>query len=145
MLLLQAPMRLLTTRLRLPSPIAAVLVILALFGCVALMALAVSVPASDWIAKAPQSLRSRSQEKLAILEQPLAALQKVLHGVETGDQPAARRRKVVRPVTVAARQRAAGRGVHRYDADLEPDLHDDRRPVLPAQRGRPTAAWCWSR
>ena len=81
MLLLQAPMRLLTTRLRLPSPLAAALVILALFGCVGLMALAVSIPASDWIAKAPQTF-AVLQEKLAFLKQPLAALQKVLHGVE---------------------------------------------------------------
>ena len=81
MLLLQAPMRLLTARLRLPSPLAAALVILALFGCVGLMALAVSIPASDWIAKAPQTF-AVLQEKLAFLKQPLAALQKVLHGVE---------------------------------------------------------------
>lgn len=81
MLLLQAPMRLLTTRLRLPGPLAAALVILALFGCVGLMALAVSIPASDWIAKAPQTF-AVLQEKLAFLKQPLAALQKVLHGVE---------------------------------------------------------------
>ena len=86
MLLLQAPMRLLTTRLRLPSPLAAVLVILALFGCLALMALAVSVPASDWIAKAPQTF-AVLEEKLAILKQPLAALKKVLHGVEQATTP----------------------------------------------------------
>ena len=86
MLLLQAPMRLLTTRLRLPSPLAAALVILALFGCVGLMALAVSIPASDWIAKAPQTF-AVLQEKLAFLKQPLAALQKVLHGVEQVTTP----------------------------------------------------------
>lgn len=86
MLLLQAPMRLLTARLRLPSPLAAALVILALFGCVGLMALAVSIPASDWIAKAPQTF-AVLQEKLAFLKQPLAALQKVLHGVEQVTTP----------------------------------------------------------
>ena len=90
-LLLQAPMRLLTTRLRLPSPVAAVLVILALFGCIALMALAVSVPASDWIAKAPQSL-GVLQEKLAILR---AAARSVAEGAArtgAGDHTHAARR-----------------------------------------------------
>lgn len=85
-LLLQAPMRLLTNRLRLPGPIAAALIILALFGCVALMALALSVPASDWIAKAPGSLQIL-EEKLAILRQPLEALQKMVHGVEQATSP----------------------------------------------------------
>ncbi len=85
-LLLQAPMRILTTRLRLPSPVAATLIILALFGCIALVALAVSVPASDWIAKAPQSL-GVLEEKLAILRRPLEALQKMLHGLEQATTP----------------------------------------------------------
>lgn len=85
-LLLQTPMRLLTTRLRLPGPIAAALVILALFGCIALLALVLSVLASDWIAKAPGSL-GILQEKLAILRQPLEALQKVVHGVEQATTP----------------------------------------------------------
>ena len=85
-LLLQTPMRLLTTRLRLPGPIAAALVILALFGCVGLLALALSVPASDWIAKAPGSL-AILQEKLAILRQPLEALQKMVHGLEQATTP----------------------------------------------------------
>ena len=50
------------------------------------MALAVSVPASDWIAKAPQSL-GVLQEKLAILRQPVEALQKMLHGLEQAATP----------------------------------------------------------
>ncbi len=85
-LLLQTPMRLLTTRLHLPGPIAAALVILALFGCVGLLALALSVPASDWIAKAPGSL-AILQEKLAILRQPLEGLQKMVHGLEQATTP----------------------------------------------------------
>ena len=87
-LLLQGPMRLLTNRLRLPNPVAALLVMLVLFGCVGLIALAVSVPASAWIAKAPESL-NLLQEKLAVLRQPLGALQHVLQGIETATQPAA--------------------------------------------------------
>ena len=55
-LLLQAPMRFLTRRLRLPDPVAALAMILAVFGCVALVALTVSVPASGWVGKAPASL-----------------------------------------------------------------------------------------
>lgn len=85
-LLLQAPMRLLTNRLRLPGPIAAALIILALFGCVALMALALSVPASDWIGKAPGSLQIL-QDKLAFLREPLEALQKMVHGLEQATTP----------------------------------------------------------
>ena len=85
-LLLQGPMRLLTTRLRLPGPVAALAVMLVLFGCVGLTALAVSVPASAWIAKAPESL-SLLQDKLEFLRRPLGALQHVLHGIETATEP----------------------------------------------------------
>ena len=85
-LLLQGPMRLLTTRLRLPAPLAALVVMLILFGCVGLVVLAVSVPASAWIAKAPESLRLL-EDKLEVLRQPLDALQHVLHGIETATQP----------------------------------------------------------
>jgi hypothetical protein len=48
-LLLQAPMRFLTRRLRLPDPVAALVMILTVFGCIALVALTVSVPASGWV------------------------------------------------------------------------------------------------
>jgi predicted PurR-regulated permease PerM len=85
-LLLQGPMRVLTTRLRLPNPVAALVVMLVLFGCVGLMVLAVSVPASAWITKAPESL-SLLQDKLEVLRRPLGALQHVLHGIETATQP----------------------------------------------------------
>lgn len=85
-LLLQGPMRLLTAKLRLPAPLAALVVMLILFGCVGLMVLGVSVPASAWIAKAPESLRLL-EDKLEVLRQPLDALQHVLHGIETATQP----------------------------------------------------------
>jgi predicted PurR-regulated permease PerM len=87
-LLLQAPMRFLTRRLRLPDPVAALAMILAVFGCLALVALTVSVPASGWIGKAPASL-AVLQEKLAVLRRPLEALQDVLHGLEDATTPAA--------------------------------------------------------
>src|SRR4051794_2609327 len=80
-LLLQRPMRLLTRRLRLPQPIAALLIILAVFGCIGLVALTISVPASGWIRKAPESVKVL-QEKLAVLRRPFEAMQNVAHSVE---------------------------------------------------------------
>src|SRR4051794_12564825 len=65
-LLLQRPMQLLTRRLRLPPAIAALIVILSVFGCIGLVALTISVPASGWIQKAPESL-AVLQEKMAVM------------------------------------------------------------------------------
>jgi len=54
-LLLQPAMRALT-RLYLPRTIAALLMILVFFGTVAGIAVSISSPAANWIAKAPESL-----------------------------------------------------------------------------------------
>jgi len=91
-LVLGPAMRLLNRRLRIPRMIAALLLIVALFSVVGAMGYALSVPASGWIAKAPQSLPALV-DKLRFLEKPIRLVQ---HGVQqlqnlmsqSGDQPA---------------------------------------------------------
>ena len=73
-LLLSPPMRFLNQRLRIPKPIAALLLIGLLFGIVGAIGAAISVPASGWIARAPQSLPAL-QHKLSFLNGPIHAMQ----------------------------------------------------------------------
>ncbi len=73
-LLLSGPMRFLHYRLRIPKPLAALFLILVLFGVVGGIGAAISVPASGWISKAPQSLPAL-QAKLAFLHGPIEATQ----------------------------------------------------------------------
>ncbi len=73
-LLLSAPMRFLHMRLHIPKPLAALLLIVALFGVVGGIGAAISVPASGWISKAPESLPAL-QHKLSFLNQPIHAVQ----------------------------------------------------------------------
>jgi predicted PurR-regulated permease PerM len=73
-LLLSPVMRLLCKRLRFPRPLSALLVILLLFAVVAGLGAAVSVPASGWIARAPQSL-PMLEKKLGFLSGPIAFVQ----------------------------------------------------------------------
>jgi len=80
-LLLQPAMRLLHERLRLPGALAALLLIIAVFGAIATVGFTISVPASGWIQKAPESL-PLLKEKLAILRQPLDYLQNGLKELE---------------------------------------------------------------
>ncbi len=88
-LLLSAPMRFLL-RLRIPKPLAALLLIGLLFGIVGAIGAAISVPASGWIARAPESLPAL-QHKLSFLGGPIRALQdgmKKLQGlVDQGAAP----------------------------------------------------------
>ena len=72
-LLLSAPMRFLT-RLHVPKPLAALLLIVALFGVVGGIGAAISVPASGWISKAPESLPALEQ-KLSFLNGPIRAIE----------------------------------------------------------------------
>ncbi len=72
-LLLSSPMRFLHTRCRIPKPLAALVLILVLFGIVGGIGAAISVPASGWISKAPQSLPAL-QAKLAFLHGPIKAI-----------------------------------------------------------------------
>ena len=80
-LLLQPAMRFLHERLRLPGPLAALVLIIAVFGAIAAVGFTISVPASGWIQKAPESL-PLLKEKLAILRQPLDYLQNGLKELE---------------------------------------------------------------
>ena len=73
-LLLSPPMRFLHQRLRIPKPIAALLLIGLLFGIVGAIGAAISVPASGWIARAPDSLPAL-QHKLSFLNGPIHAVQ----------------------------------------------------------------------
>ena len=73
-LLLSQPMRFLNLRLRIPKPIAALLLIGLLFGIVGAIGAAISVPASGWIARAPESLPAL-QHKLSFLNEPIHAVQ----------------------------------------------------------------------
>jgi predicted PurR-regulated permease PerM len=73
-LLLSPVMRVLCKRLRLPRPLSAFLVILLLFMVVAGLGAAISVPASGWIARAPDSL-PMLEKKLGFLSSPIAFVQ----------------------------------------------------------------------
>jgi predicted PurR-regulated permease PerM len=89
-LLLQPVMRLLHERLHVPEALAALFLILAVFGAVAAAGFTISVPASGWLQKAPESLPFL-KEKLAIFRQPLEYLQYGLKELEniTGSTAAA--------------------------------------------------------
>jgi len=81
-LLLAPPMRFLHQRLRLPKPLAALLLIALLFGVVGAIGAAISLPASGWISKAPQSLPAL-QQKLSFLKHPIHAVQDGIDRVRT--------------------------------------------------------------
>src|ERR1700712_294855 len=79
-LLLSPVMRVLCRRLHFPRPLSALLVILLLFLVVAGVGAAISVPASGWIAKAPESLPMLEQ-KLGFLSEPISFLQKSMEQI----------------------------------------------------------------
>jgi len=80
-LLLQPVMRVLTTRLRLPTALAALLVILVVFCVIAGIAFSLSLPASQWLHRAPELL-PLLQQKLAILRRPIGYLEEGLKQLE---------------------------------------------------------------
>ncbi len=77
-LLLSPAMRFLSKRLHLPRALAALLLIIVLFGLVGGVAAAISVPATEWVGRIPQSLPT-IQQKLGFLQAPLSYIQ---HGYE---------------------------------------------------------------
>ena len=77
-LLLSPAMRFLTRRLRLPRFLAALLLILLVFAVVGGVAAAISVPATEWIAKAPEAL-PKLAAKLGFLRRPFEMAE---HGYE---------------------------------------------------------------
>ena len=81
-LLLSPAARFLCDRLRLPRMLAAILLILVLFSAVGSIAYAISVPATGWIAKAPQSLPTL-QQKLGFLRRPIAMVEAGVQQMQT--------------------------------------------------------------
>jgi predicted PurR-regulated permease PerM len=87
--LLLAPLkRWLTDRVRLPGMLAALLLIMVLFAVVAAVAVLLAVPASTWIAKAPESLQEL-QHRLGFLGRPVALLRRGADELQHVMQPAA--------------------------------------------------------
>jgi predicted PurR-regulated permease PerM len=90
-LLLQPAMRV-VERLRVPRILAALLLILALFGTIVGLGAAISGPAGTWAAKLPEGI-PRLQERLSFMREPIDALQRFLQQVDdfgrTGPSPTA--------------------------------------------------------
>ena len=87
-LVLQPAMRALE-RLHLPHGIAAVLIILVLFGALGGLGTALSGPAASWAQKLPSGI-PKLQQRLSFLSQPFAAVEKLAdkaQGLTQGNQP----------------------------------------------------------
>lgn len=80
-LMLVAPMRLITHRTHLPKPIVAFLLIASMFGGLAAIGMAVSVPATHWLSQLPEEI-SLVQSHLAMLRDPLHFLQNTSRRVQ---------------------------------------------------------------
>jgi len=72
-LLLSTPMRFLHSRLHLPKPLAALCLILCVFGIVGAVGTAISVPATGWLERAPEALNTL-RDRLAFLRGPFQLL-----------------------------------------------------------------------
>ena len=79
-LLLQPALRILV-RLHVPRMLAALLLILALFGTIVGLGTAISGPARTWAAKLPEGI-PRLEERLSFIEVPISTLQRFLQQVE---------------------------------------------------------------
>jgi len=88
-LLLQPALRILE-RVHVPRMLAALLLILALFGTIIGLGTAISGPARTWAAKLPEGI-PRLQERLSFMREPIDTLQRFLQQVEdfgaTGPSP----------------------------------------------------------
>ncbi len=73
-LLLGPPVAFLNARLKIPRMLSALVAILLLFSLIGGIGYAISVPATGWIAKAPQSLPTL-EAKLSFLRRPIAMVQ----------------------------------------------------------------------
>jgi predicted PurR-regulated permease PerM len=76
------PVRFLNRRLRIPRMIAALLLIISLASAIGGLGYALSLPASAWIAKAPQSLPTLT-EKLSFLRRPIQLLEQGVQQLQT--------------------------------------------------------------
>jgi catechol 2,3-dioxygenase-like lactoylglutathione lyase family enzyme len=79
-LLLQPALRILE-RLHVPRILAALLLIVALFGTIVGLGTAISGPAGTWVAKLPEGI-PRLQERLSFMREPINTLQRFLQQVE---------------------------------------------------------------
>jgi len=89
-LVLQPAMRALE-RVHLPRGVAAILLILVLFGTLGGLGAALSGPAASWVQKLPTGI-PKLEERLSFLSRPIAALQKFAdqaQGLTQGDEPKA--------------------------------------------------------
>ncbi|GBQ22516.1 transporter [Acetobacter estunensis NRIC 0472] len=73
-LMLVTPMRLITHWTRLPKPLVALLLISGMFGCLAMVGMAVSGPAVAWLSHLPEEI-TVAQSRLVVLRTPLHLLQ----------------------------------------------------------------------
>lgn len=81
-LLLAPPIRFLHNKLRIPKPLAAIALILIMIAAVGGIGTAISLPASGWISRIPDSFPAL-QAKLSILHGPVQALQKAFAHIQT--------------------------------------------------------------
>ncbi len=91
------PVMRLAGKLRIPRAIVACLIIVMFFGGVGALGFALSTPAAEWVAKAPDSLR-RLESRLFFFKKPIASRQSVGQQVEKIAEPTTGEAK---PVTVA--------------------------------------------
>ena len=80
-LLLSPAKRFLSGRLRLPAALSSLLLIIALFSLIGGIAAAISVPASGWIARAPEAL-PELQQKLGPLREPIQYIERGVRKIE---------------------------------------------------------------
>jgi predicted PurR-regulated permease PerM len=104
--------RFLTDRGRLPSSLAAILLVLVFFSAIAIAAFSMSLPASKWLQKAPETL-PLLKEKLAVLRQPIDYLQQGLKELEnataaTGQESISEPTVTVKQPSVLAGHLASG-------------------------------------
>ena len=98
-LLLQPAMRWLET-LRVPRILAALLLIVGVFGAIVGLGAAISGPAATWAAKLPEGI-PRLQERLSFLKAPIDTLQRFLQKVEDYGVVAAPSAEKTQPPTAA--------------------------------------------
>lgn len=102
--LLLSPAKRLLAGLHLPDTAAAFVLIIVLFSALGGVGAAISLPASQWIARAPEGI-PKLQAQLGALRKPMAFLRKgydqVNHALDQGAQPAERgvQRVVVQPTS----------------------------------------------
>jgi predicted PurR-regulated permease PerM len=86
-LLLQPIVDLLSEKLRIPQPVGALILIVALFGSIAAVGFTVSGPATGWIQKTPEVLPD-IKDKLVVLREPIEYLQRAFKEIEDVATPA---------------------------------------------------------